>query len=79
MCARRFEDFIDIVINDGKEIIFLGYFNTNLLDADIDREQGLFITSLGLTQLEVNRQEPLKNQKRLLITYIRTPKKTFKA
>ena len=32
----RFEDFIDILINEGKEFILLGDFNKYLRDVDID-------------------------------------------
>ena len=67
----RFEDFIDIVINEGKEFILLGDFNKNLRDADIDREWGNFTTSLGLTQLVT---EPTRNTKdsKTLIYHIYT-------
>ena len=47
----RFEDFIDVISKEDKEFIILGDFNRNLLNDDIDRNWGNFITSLGLTQL----------------------------
>ena len=42
---------MDIVINQDKEFILLGHLNKNLLNEEIDRDWGTFITSLGLTQL----------------------------
>ena len=47
----RFEDFMDIVINEDKEFVLLGDLNKNLLNEEIDRDWGNFIMSLGLTQL----------------------------
>ena len=47
----RFEKFIDVVLNEGKEIILLGDFNKDLLDADANREWLILTESLGLTQL----------------------------
>ena len=47
----RFEELIDAVLNEDKEFILLGDINKNLLNNDIEREWGYFITSLGLTQL----------------------------
>ena len=44
----RFEDFIDIVLNEEKEFILLGDFNKNMLNNDTDREWGNFTTSLFL-------------------------------
>ena len=44
-----FEDFMDIVINEDKEFVLLGDLNKNLLNEEIDRDLGNFITSLGLT------------------------------
>ena len=42
----RFEDFIDIVLNEEKEFILLGDFNKNMLNNDTDREWGNFTTSV---------------------------------
>ena len=47
----RFEKFIDVVLNEGKEIILLGDFNKDLSDADANREWLILTESLGLTQL----------------------------
>lgn len=62
----RFEDFIDIVINEGKEFILLGDFNKNLRNFDIDREWGNFATSLGLTQLVTEPTRVTKDSKTLI-------------
>ena len=62
----RFEDFIDIVINERKEFILLGDFNKNLRDVDIDREWGNFTTSLGLTQLVTEPTRVTKDSKTLI-------------
>ena len=51
----RFEDFIDTVLNEGKDFILLGDINKNLLNDEIEREWGNFITPLGLTQLVSNK------------------------
>ena len=61
----RFEDFIDIVINEGKEFILPGDFNKNLRDFDIDREWGNFTTSLDLTQLVTEPTGVTKDSKTL--------------
>ena len=47
----RFEDFIDTINKEDKELFLLGDFNKNLLNEDIDRNWGNFTTSLGLSQL----------------------------
>ena len=45
--SDRFENFIDYVSNEGKEIILLGDFNKNLLNDHNDAEWENFTTSLG--------------------------------
>ena len=47
----RFEDFIDIVSNQNKELMILGDFDRNLLNQKIERDWGNFTASLGLTLL----------------------------
>ncbi|MES9882038.1 MAG: reverse transcriptase family protein, partial [Sedimenticola sp.] len=49
--ADRFEDCIDHVANEGKEIIILGDMNKNLLCDQISAEWLNFIHSLGLSQM----------------------------
>ena len=51
---ERFENFIDIVSREGKEMILLGDFNKNLLNEHNDIEWDNFVTSLGLSQLVCN-------------------------
>ena len=67
----RFEDFIDTVLNEGKEFILLGDINKNLLNNDIKREWGNFIASLGLTQL-VSEPTRVTNDSSTLIDHIYT-------
>ena len=40
---------MDIVINEDKEFVLLGDINKNLLNEELDRDWGNFITSLELT------------------------------
>ncbi|MES9881480.1 MAG: reverse transcriptase family protein, partial [Sedimenticola sp.] len=47
----RFENFIDQVLNTGKEMILLGDLNKNLTNSHECAEWPNFITSLGLSQL----------------------------
>ena len=42
---------MDVVLNERKEIVLLGDFNKDLLDADANREWLILTESLGLTQL----------------------------
>ena len=67
----RFEDFIDIVLNEEKEFILLGDFNKNMLNNDTDREWGNFTTSLGLTQL-ISEPTRVTNESKTLIDHIYT-------
>ena len=47
----RFENFIDIVSREGKEMILLEDFNKNLLNEHKDIEWDNFVTSSGPSQL----------------------------
>ena len=47
----RFENFIDNVSNEGKEMILMGDFNKNLLNEHRDIEWDNFVNSLGFDQL----------------------------
>ena len=47
----RFEDFIDVINQEDKELFLLGDFNKKVLNEVIDRNWGNFTTSLGLSQL----------------------------
>ena len=47
----RFERFMNVVLNERKEIVLLCDFNKDLLDADANREWLILTESLGLTQL----------------------------
>lgn len=67
----RFEEFIDILINEDKEFILLGDFNKDFLNAETDRDWGNFTTSLGLTQL-VNEPTRITNTSQTLIDHIYT-------
>ena len=46
----RFENFIDHVMREEKEIILIGDFNKNLINEEIETEWSNFTTSLGLSQ-----------------------------
>lgn len=50
----RFEDFIDNVFKENKEIILIGDFNKNLMADNVDREWLNFTLTLGLTQFVSN-------------------------
>ena len=67
----RFEDFIDTILNEEKEFILMGDINKNLLNNDIEREWGNFITSLGLTQL-VSEPTRVTDESSTLIDHIYT-------
>ena len=69
----KFEDFIDTVLNEEKDFILLGDINKNLLNDEIEREWGNFITSLGLTQL-VSEPTRVTNESSTLIDHIYTNK-----
>ena len=62
---------MDIVINEDKEFVLLGDLNKNLLNEEIDRDWGNFITSLGLTQL-VNEPTRVTKDSTTLIDHIYT-------
>ncbi|MCU7800226.1 MAG: hypothetical protein KZQ70_08805 [gamma proteobacterium symbiont of Lucinoma myriamae] len=47
----RFEDFIDTVTKEGKEIILLGDLNKNLIGGQADKEWLNLTLSLGLSQM----------------------------
>ena len=47
----RFEDFMDTVSKEGKELILLGDFNKNLAHKYSDLEWLNFTMSLGLSQM----------------------------
>ena len=67
----RFEDFIDIVLNEEKEFILLCDFNKNMLNNDTDRQWGNFTTSLGLTQI-ISEPTRVTNDSKTLINHIYT-------
>ena len=50
----RFENFIDHVMSEDKEIILMGDFNKNLINEEMEPEWINFTTSLGLSQLVKN-------------------------
>ena len=50
----RFENFIDHVMTEEKEIILMGDFNKNLINEEIKTEWNNFTTSLGLSQIVRN-------------------------
>ena len=73
----RFEEFIDAVLNEDKEFILLGDINKNLLNNDIERECGYFITSLGLTQLVSEPTRVTNDSSTLMTIFIPIMKKIF--
>ena len=79
----RFEEFIDavsnlyILLNEDKEFILLGDINKKLLNNDIERECGYFITSLGLTQLVSEPTRVTNDSSTLMTIFIPIMKKIF--
>ena len=67
----RFEEFIDVVSSQNKEFILLGDFNRNLLNEEIDRDWGNFMSSLGLTQL-ISKPTRVTAESQTLIDHIYT-------
>ncbi|MEW8547727.1 MAG: endonuclease/exonuclease/phosphatase family protein, partial [Candidatus Thiodiazotropha sp.] len=65
----RFEDFIENVSKEGKEIILLGDFNKNLLEENLDREWQNLTLSLGLTQM-ISRPTRVTPNSQTLIDHI---------
>ena len=62
----RFEDMIEHVSEEGKEIILLGDFNKNLSVDNLDREWQNLTLSLGLTQLISQPTRVTPNSKTLI-------------
>ena len=61
---------MDIVIKEDMEFVLLGDLNKNLLNDDIDRDWGTFITSLGLTQLVSEPTRVTTNLLKTSLTFI---------
>lgn len=67
----RFEEFLENILIAGKEIILLGDFNKDLLNANINTEWSNFTTTLGLSQL-ITQPTRVTNSSSTLIDHIYT-------
>ena len=73
----RFEDFIENVSKEDKEIILLGDFNKNLFEDNLDREWQNLTLSLGLTQMISQPTRVTPNSKTLIDHIYTSTEKIF--
>ena len=77
--SRRFERFLDIVVNEGKEtiLLYVGDFNKDLLNIDVNREWLVFTESLGPTQLVTEPTRVIRANKPPSIFILTVPRRYF--